>query len=93
MFFNNFVSGIVIVVFTLTFVDNCIISLKFKDMFSNCFKAERKVEDHEEVELLLEGYRSDLQEMQIELILMKGQIDDTREFTNTHQVISKCSSL
>jgi hypothetical protein len=62
-------------------------------MFSNCFKAERKVEDHEEVELLLEGYRSDLQEMQIELILMKGQIDDTREFTNTHQVISKCSSL
>ena len=48
--------------------------------------AEREIEDHEEVELLLEGYRSDLQEMQIELRSMRGQIDDTREFINTHQV-------
>ena len=49
--------------------------------------SEREVEDHEEVELLLEGYRSDLQEMQLELKSMREQIDDTREFINTHQVI------
>ena len=48
---------------------------------------DREIEDHEEVELLLEGYRSDLQEMQLELRSMRGQIDDTREFINTHQVI------
>jgi hypothetical protein len=34
--------------------------------------------DHEEVELLLEGYRSDMQEIQLELRSMRGQIDDTR---------------
>ena len=44
------------------------------------------MKDHEEIELLLEGYRSDLQEMQIELRSMRGQIDDTREFINTYQV-------
>ena len=44
------------------------------------------MKDHEEIELLLEGYRSDLQEMQIELRSMRGQIDDTRDFINTYQV-------
>jgi hypothetical protein len=34
--------------------------------------------DHEEVELLLEGYRSDMQEIHLELRSMRGQIDDTR---------------
>ncbi len=47
---------------------------------------DRAVKDHEEIELLLEGYRSDLQELQIELRSMRGQIDDTREFINTYQV-------
>ena len=34
--------------------------------------------DHEEVELLLEGYRSDMQEIHLELRSMRAQIDDTR---------------
>ena len=41
---------------------------------------------HEEVELLLEGYENDLQEMQIELRLMLAQIEDTRKYVSTHQV-------
>jgi hypothetical protein len=47
----------------------------------------RNVEEHEEVELLLEGYRSDLLQMQLELRSMEGQIDDTRELINAHQVV------
>ena len=47
---------------------------------------DREVADHEEVELLLEGYRSDLLELQLELGLVRGQIEDMREFINTHQV-------
>lgn len=49
-------------------------------------KSERKEEEHEEVELLLEGYRSDLEEIIIELRSFHSQIDDTKEFINSHQV-------
>ena len=38
------------------------------------------------VELLLEGYRSDLQEIQLVTRSMRAQIDDTKEFINTHLV-------
>ena len=55
--------------------------------FSNVLEV-RNVEEHEEVELLLEGYRSDLLQMQLELRSMEGQIDDTRELINAHQVAS-----
>jgi hypothetical protein len=48
--------------------------------------SERKEEEHEEVELLLEGYRSDLEEIIIELRSFHSQIDDTKEFINSHQV-------
>ena len=38
------------------------------------------------MELLLEGYRSDLQEIQLVTRSMRAQIDDTKEFINTHLV-------
>ena len=53
----------------------------------NFLPLERDVDDHEEVELLLEGYRGDLLEMHLELRAMRGQIEDTKEFINTHQVV------
>jgi hypothetical protein len=34
----------------------------------------------------LEGYRSDFLQIQMELSSVRGQIDDAREFINTHQV-------
>ena len=47
-------------------------------IFSQYLSQDREMEDHEEVELLLEGYRSDFQEIQLELRSMRLQIDDTR---------------
>lgn len=35
---------------------------------------------------MLEGYRSDLQEIQLVTRSMRAQIDDTKEFINTHLV-------
>lgn len=46
----------------------------------------REMNQHEEVQLLLEGYENDLQEMQIELRSMLAQIEDTRKYVSTHQV-------
>ena len=45
------------------------------------------MKQHEEVELLLKGYQDDLQEMQIELRSMLAEIEDTRKYASTHQVI------
>ena len=46
-----------------------------------------EMRQHEEVELLLKGYQDDLQEMQIELRSMLAEIEDTRKYAGTHQVI------
>ena len=46
-----------------------------------------EMRQHEEVELLLKGYHDDLQEMQIELRSMLAEIEDTRKYASTHQVI------
>ena len=51
-----------------------------------CFYKDRKDDDHEEVELMLEGFRADLQEIMTELRSFHSQIEDTREFINTYQV-------
>ena len=45
------------------------------------------MKQHEEVELLLKGYQDDLQEMQIELRSMLAEMEDTRKYASTHQVI------
>ncbi len=51
--------------------------------------SDREIKDHGEVVILLEGYRADLQEMEIELQSMRKQIEDTREIINIHQVCLK----
>ena len=48
--------------------------------------SDRETKDHGEVVILLEGYRTDLQEMEMELQSMWKQIEDTREIINIHQV-------
>ncbi len=40
----------------------------------------------EEVELLLEGFRSDLFEMQLQLRSIQMQIEDARDFVKAYQV-------
>ena len=52
----------------------------------------RNPDHHDEVELLLEGYRSDFLQIQLDLGSIRGQIDDAREFINTHQVSNECSN-
>ena len=47
-------------------------------IFLKYLSQDREMNDHEEVELWLEGYRSDFQEVQLELRSMRAQIDDTR---------------
>jgi len=51
--------------------------------------SDREIKDHGEVVILLEGYRTDLQEMEIELQSMCKQIEDIREIINIHQVCLK----
>ncbi len=70
-----------------TFYSVCYYEETLSKMFFFPMLSVRNVEEHEEVELLLEGYRSDLLQMQLELRSMEGQIDDTRELINAHQVI------
>ena len=56
--------------------------------FFNSIKV-RHVDHHDEVELLLEGYRADFLQIQLEVGTIKGQIDDAKEFINTHQARKK----
>jgi len=53
------------------------------DMSSLYLSEKRDISEHEEVELLLEGYRLDLQEIQLANQTMLGRIDETKEFINT----------
>ena len=52
--------------------------IKLFIIFLQYLSQDREMSDHEEVELLLEGYRSDMQEIHLELRSMRAQIDDTR---------------
>ena len=66
--------------FSFTFITPNVLRL-----YVLCFQA-RNPDHHDEVELLLEGYRSDFLQIQLDLGSIRGQIDDAREFINTHQV-------
>lgn len=41
-------------------------------------------QDREEIELLLEAYNADLKEIEVELLSIKEQIEDTNDFINIH---------
>ena len=56
-------------------------------LMSNEFDApDRGEDDHEEIELMLEGFRTDIHEIMTELRSFNSQIVDTTEFINTYQV-------
>ena len=64
IFLNQIIRPIILIILL-----NCLLQYLSQD---------REMSDHEEVELLLEGYRSDMQEIHLELRSMRTQIDDTR---------------
>jgi len=44
----------------------------------------RSIDDHDEVELLLESYASDLQTLALEVSRMRASLEDTDDFVNIH---------
>jgi len=69
----------------LSLIQSSIISFLENDLdMSNLYLSEKRCEsEHEEVELLLEGYRCDLEEIQLVVTTMLAQIDETKEYINT----------
>ena len=47
-------------------------------------KPQRNVNDHEELELLLESYFADFEEIEAEIKTFKEMIEDTNQFISAH---------
>ena len=53
-------------------------------IFTLIIREQNDESDHEEVELLLEAYAADLNQISAEVSRMKAALDDTDDFVDTH---------